>query len=81
MKRKSELQVHDYDNLPPLPPPQKKKNSTRLILRFWRKFSPIHKWVHKNCVLAFHPQIYYENTHPTHNFYDNAFQVDVNITF
>ena len=28
MKRKSELQVHDYDNLPPPPPPKKKQYKT-----------------------------------------------------
>ena len=28
-----------------------------MYMCFWRKFSPVHKWVHKNCVLAFHPQI------------------------
>ena len=52
-----------------------------IYMCFWRKFSPNHKWVHKYCVLAFHPHIYYENTHPTHDCYDNAFQVDVDRTF
>ena len=65
---------------PPLPPPQKKKTVQDWFYASGENSVPSTNECTK-IVLAFHPQIYFENTHPTHNFYDNAFQVDVNVTF